>query len=116
MMVMPDLDDPFVAISTGLFVDPQESKDLIESLLQFNTEHVHHGQESQSQHYCPPSMQRCLRYQQPEAKIICSLSSLPTWGPGRLHLRDDGKGRDTDAEKKLFTTEHPWLQERRPKV
>ena len=40
-------------------------------------------------------------------KIICSLSALPTWGPGRLHLRDDGKGRDTDAERRLFTTEYP---------
>lgn len=40
-------------------------------------------------------------------KIICSLSALPTWGPGRLFLRDDGKQQSGDAEKKLFTTEHP---------
>lgn len=39
-------------------------------------------------------------------KIICSLSSLPTWGPGRLFLREKQEMRDTDAEKKLFTTEH----------
>lgn len=40
-------------------------------------------------------------------KIICSLSALPTWGPGRLFLRDDGKQQNADAEKKLFITEHP---------
>lgn len=40
-------------------------------------------------------------------KIICSLAALPTWGPGRLFLRDDGKIRDADNDKKLFTTEHP---------
>jgi protein transport protein SEC24 len=40
-------------------------------------------------------------------KIICSLSALPTWGPGRLFLRDDGKQHGGDAEKKLFNTEHP---------
>jgi hypothetical protein len=40
-------------------------------------------------------------------KIVCSLSALPTWGPGRLFLRDDGKQISGDAEKKLFTTEHP---------
>ncbi|KAK2808367.1 hypothetical protein FQN50_004752 [Emmonsiellopsis sp. PD_5] len=40
-------------------------------------------------------------------KMICSLATLPTWGPGRLFMRDDGKGQGTDAEKKLFTTEHP---------
>jgi hypothetical protein len=40
-------------------------------------------------------------------KIICSLSALPTWGPGRLFLRDDGKQHGGDAEKKLLDTEHP---------
>ncbi|KAG9863072.1 Sec23/Sec24 family protein, partial [Aureobasidium melanogenum] len=40
-------------------------------------------------------------------KIVCSVSSLPTFGPGRLFPRDKNEGRDTDAEKKLYTTEHP---------
>ena len=40
-------------------------------------------------------------------KVVCSLSALPTWGPGRLFLRDDGKIHDTEGERKLFTTEHP---------
>lgn len=39
--------------------------------------------------------------------MICTLASLPTWGPGRLFMRDDGKGSGTDAEKKLLTTDHP---------
>ena len=32
MMVMPDLEDPFVPLSDGLFVDPDESKDIITKL------------------------------------------------------------------------------------
>jgi protein transport protein SEC24 len=40
-------------------------------------------------------------------KIICSLSVLPTWGPGRLFRRDDNKLHGIDTEKKLFQTEHP---------
>lgn len=40
-------------------------------------------------------------------KIVCSLAALPTWGPGRLFLRDDGKTHSAEIEKKLFTTEHP---------
>jgi protein transport protein SEC24 len=40
-------------------------------------------------------------------KIVCSLAALPTWGPGRLFLRDDGKQHGGDAEKKLLQTEHP---------
>lgn len=38
---------------------------------------------------------------------MCSLAALPTWGPGRLFLRDDGKQHGGDVEKKLFGTEHP---------
>ncbi|KAK5076687.1 COPII coat Sec23p-Sfb3p heterodimer component [Lithohypha guttulata] len=109
MMVMPDLEDPFVALATGLFVDPIESKSVIVSILR-----------------ALPNMFTLIRNPEPAllpalnaalaaltatgGKIICSLSSLPTWGPGRLHLRDDGKGRDTDHEKKLFTTEHPGFK------
>jgi protein transport protein SEC24 len=40
-------------------------------------------------------------------KIVCSLAALPTWGPGRLFLRDNGKIQSPDEDKKLFTTEHP---------
>jgi protein transport protein SEC24 len=49
-------------------------------------------------------------------KIICSLASLPTWGPDRLFLRDDGKGSGTDAERKLFTTEHAGFKKTATKL
>jgi protein transport protein SEC24 len=39
-------------------------------------------------------------------KIICSLSTLPTWGPNRLALREDSKLYNTDKEKTLFKTEN----------
>lgn len=109
MMVMPDLDDPFVAISTGLFVDPQESKDLIESLLK-SIPNMFTMIKNPEPALLPALNAALPALSATGGKIICSLSSLPTWGPGRLHLRDDGKGRDTDAEKKLFTTEHPGFK------
>jgi protein transport protein SEC24 len=40
-------------------------------------------------------------------KIVCSLSALPTWGPGRLFLRDDQKIQNGETDKKLMTTDHP---------
>jgi protein transport protein SEC24 len=40
-------------------------------------------------------------------KIICSLASLPTWGPGRLVMRDHTQGQAPDGEKKLFGIENP---------
>jgi protein transport protein SEC24 len=115
MMVMPDLDDPFVPLSDGLFVDPDESKDIITKLL------------TQLPQIFSPDIQRGLKNPEPAllptlnaatsalaatgGKIICSLGALPTWGPGRLFLRDDRTVvADTDTEKKLLGTEHPGFQ------
>ncbi|EGD98891.1 Sec23/Sec24 family protein [Trichophyton tonsurans CBS 112818] len=105
MIVMPDLEDPFVPLSEGLFADPYESKHVISSLL------------TQI-----PTLFSFIKYPEPAllptlnsalsalestgGKIVCSLSCLPTWGPGRLFMRDQGMGPGTDAERKLFTTEH----------
>lgn len=105
MMVMPDLEEPFVPLSTGLFVDPYESRSVIESLLA-----------------ALPTMFTAIKNPEPAllptlnavleamektgGRIICSLTSLPTWGPGRLFLREDTKILGTEKEKVLFTTEH----------
>ena len=40
-------------------------------------------------------------------KIVCTLASLPTWGPGRLVMKDHGKAQGVDSELKLFNSEHP---------
>lgn len=109
MMVMTDLVDPFVPLSRGLFVDASESRSVIRALLK-----------------SLPTMFSLIKNPEPAllpalnaalaalsatgGKVICTLSALPTWGPGRLYLRDDGKGRDTEHERKLFTTEHPGFK------
>jgi protein transport protein SEC24 len=106
MMVMTDLEDPFVALSEGLFVDPQDSKPVITSLL--NALPAMFANIRNPEPALLPTLNAALAaLSATGGKIICSISALPTWGPGRLHLRDDGKGRDTDAERKLFTTDHP---------
>ena len=104
MMVMTDLEEPFVPLSTGLFVDPTKSKELITSLLaQIPTMFTQKNPESA----LLPTLSAALEALKPTGgKIICTLASLPTFGPGKLTLRDDGKSRDTDAEKKLFTTDN----------
>ncbi|KAL2381532.1 hypothetical protein RJZ90_003886 [Blastomyces dermatitidis] len=106
MIVMTDLDDPFVPLSEGLFVDPYESKHVISSLLtQIPTlfSHIKNPEPA-----LLPAINAALSaLEQTGGKMICALASLPTWGPGRLFMRDDGKGSGTDAEKKLFTTDHP---------
>lgn len=106
MMVMPDIEDPFVPLSEGLFVDPYESRAIISSLLARL-----------------PTMFSSIKNPEPAllgtlssvvgalektgGKIICSVSALSTWGPGRLFMRDDGKHMGGEPDKKLFHTEHP---------
>ncbi|KIW16593.1 hypothetical protein PV08_03781 [Exophiala spinifera] len=106
MMVMTDLEDPFVPLSEGMFVDPQESKEVITALLQ-SIPNMFSTIKNPEPALLPALNAALASLTSTGGKVVCSLSALPTWGPGSLHLRDDGKGRDTDAERKLFTTEHP---------
>jgi protein transport protein SEC24 len=106
MVVMPDIEDPFVPISEGLFVDPYESKAVISSLL------TRLPQMFSTIKNPEPALLSTLNaavaaLESTGGKIFCSLSALPTWGPGRLFMRDDGKHPSGEPDKKLFSTEHP---------
>ncbi|KEQ90017.1 Sec23/Sec24 family protein [Aureobasidium pullulans EXF-150] len=106
MIVMPDIEDPFVPLSQGLFVDPQQSKTAITSLLS-RIPDMFSSVKSPEPALLPAINAALAALTATGGKIICSVSSLPTFGPGRLFPRDKNEGRDTDAEKKLYTTEHP---------
>jgi protein transport protein SEC24 len=112
MMVMPDIEEPFVPLSEGLFVDPQESKAIITQLLNqlpqmFNPD-IMAGLKNPEPALLPALEAVASALAATGGKIICSLAALPTWGRGRLFLRDDNSAvSGTDAEKKLLTTEHP---------
>ncbi|WEW60485.1 COPII coat Sec23p-Sfb3p heterodimer component [Emydomyces testavorans] len=106
MIVMPDLEDPFVPLSEGLFVDPYESKHVISSLL--TQIPALFSQIKNPEPALLPTINAAFSaLQATGGKILCTLASLPTWGPGHLFMREDIKGQGTDAEKRLFTTEHP---------
>lgn len=109
MMVMTDLDEPFVPLSEGLFVDPQESKPIISSLLnQLPT--LFSAAKAPEPALLPTLNAALAALASTGGKVLCALSTLPTWGPGRLNARDDSKGRDPDDEKKLLTTDHPGFK------
>ncbi|KAK4100355.1 beta-sandwich domain of Sec23/24 [Parathielavia hyrcaniae] len=106
MMIMPDVEDPFVPLSEGLFVDPYESKAVISALL------TRLPQMFSTIKNPEPALLSTLNaavaaLENTGGKIFCSLSALPTWGPGRLFMRDDGKHPGGEPDKKLFSTEHP---------
>jgi len=106
MMIMPDIEDPFVPLSEGLFVDPYESKAVITSLLARLPQMFSNIKNPE------PALLSTLNsavaaLEKTGGKIFCALSALPTWGPGRLFMRDDGKHPGGEPDKKLFSTEHP---------
>lgn len=107
MLVMPDIEDPFVPLgSDGLFVDPYDSKSVITSLLaQLPTLF---SEIKNPEPALLPTLDAALSALTASGgKIICSLAALPTWGPGRLFMRDENKLHGIETEKKLFQTEHP---------
>lgn len=106
MMVMPDIEEPFVPLSQGLFVDPEASKTVITSLLS-QIPQMFSVVKNPEPALLPTLNAALSALASTGGKILCSLSTLPTFGPGRLIPRDKNEGRDTDAEKKLYTTEHP---------
>ena len=106
MLIMPDIEEPFVPLSEGLFVDPYEAKANITALL--SQLPALFSQVKNPEPALLPTLNSALAaLEKTGGKIVCSLAALPTWGPGRLFLRDDGKQHGGDAEKKLFNTEHP---------
>ncbi|TFB07575.1 hypothetical protein CCMA1212_000209 [Trichoderma ghanense] len=106
MMIMPDLEDPFLPLGEGLFVDPYESKAIITSLLTRLPEMFSTIKNPE------PALLATLNaavaaLEATGGKVVCSCSTLPTWGPGRLFMRDDGNHPGGELDKKLYTTEHP---------
>ena len=106
MLVMPDIEDPFVPLgSDGLFNDPYESKDIITSLLT-QLPQLFVNVKNPEPALLPTLNAALAALKETGGKIVCSLSALPTLGPGRLIMRDDGKLHGIETEKKLFQTEN----------
>lgn len=123
MMVMTDLEEPFVPLSEGLFVDPYESKyvlvphqcsfrlliigtrSVISSLLKQIPRIFSHVKNPESAVLSTLSA-GLSALEATGGKIVCALSSFPNWGPGALPMREDPKIHGTEAERKLFATEN----------
>jgi protein transport protein SEC24 len=101
MMVVSDIHDVFVPMSEGLFVDPQESKAAIETLLsQLPSLHQHNL--SSSAVFGPAVQSALLALKSLGGKVSIIQSTLPSLGPGALKNRDDPKLYGTEREKSLF--------------
>lgn len=106
MIVMPDIEEPFVPISEGLFVDPYESKDIILGMLNRLPE-MFSKIKNPEPALLPALNAAVAALEKTGGKIVCSLSSLPTWGPGRLFMRDEDRVANGEADKKIKHSDNP---------
>ena len=105
-LVVSDLEDPFAAISPErLFIDTAEC--------QYNVTHLLRSLPNMfaRQPFPEPALLPSLNaalsaLEATGGKVICSLAALPTYGPGRLHVRDKGQSATEDNEREFLRTDH----------
>ncbi|CUM63742.1 uncharacterized protein PRCAT00001326001 [Priceomyces carsonii] len=114
--VMPDLDDPFVPFIDGLFADPEESRLMIEGAL-------NHLEQICLQEGNVVDAEPCFAVACRAAmlalemvgggKITSVLTSIPSWGPGRLVYKDHkavGRATNPEIEKGVFLPDNEYYK------
>ncbi|KAK9471011.1 uncharacterized protein V1510DRAFT_421388 [Dipodascopsis tothii] len=102
MIVMSEVEDAFVPLVDGLFVDPDDSRLAIESLLD-RLDILFEDLKVPEPAYgavLDAALQALLPHG--GGKVSVLLSTLPTWGPGALAYRDDPRLYHTDKERSFF--------------
>ncbi|GAO48120.1 hypothetical protein G7K_2304-t1 [Saitoella complicata NRRL Y-17804] len=101
MMVMSEVEDVFVPLAEGMFVDPVESRTVIESLLNVIS-NMFNSIKIPEPAFASVIQASLAALEKLGGKLSVFLSTLPTWGPGRLRLREETKWYNTDKEKLMF--------------
>ncbi|CAO1626197.1 unnamed protein product [Parajaminaea phylloscopi] len=101
MLVVADIDEPFVPISDGLLADPWDSRHVVEGLLDnLPTIFADNMSSEAALGSAIRGAQACLSTIGGQVNVF--LSTIPTVGPGSLKHREDTKLYGTDKEKQLF--------------
>ena len=101
MMVVPDVDDVFVPLSDGFLVDPRESRDQIEGLLD-QLPHMFSQNRTADPAYGAAITAVQLALKDRGGRIFSFLTTLPLFGPGTLKNREDMTLMNTEKEKTLY--------------
>ncbi|RCK54706.1 SED5-binding protein 3 [Candida viswanathii] len=113
--ISSDLEDPFVPFSEGLFVDPEESRSVIEDALSYIEQLCSSEKFADPEPCYSAAIQTagmCLDMYG-GGKIVSVLSALPSWGPGGLKYKDNksiGRTAAPEVEKKLFTPDNEFYK------
>lgn len=114
LLVLADLDDPFVPFDEGLFADPEASRMVIEDVLnnleQLSLSHIAEPEPCFAVALRTAAM--CLQ-KVGGGKITSVLAALPSWGPGALKFKDNRAVASTtsaELEKRVFLPDNDYYK------
>ncbi|KAG4094588.1 Sec23/Sec24 trunk domain-containing protein [Neocallimastix lanati (nom. inval.)] len=109
-LIVPDVDDIFIPINDGFLVDIENSKKNIIRLLDilpsmFENNHI-------NDHSLGAAFQAATLALKPTGGKVCLFaSSIPSYGPGTLRVRQDNKLLGTDKERSLYEPQDNWYKQ-----
>ncbi|KAF5093105.1 hypothetical protein D0Z00_004245 [Geotrichum galactomycetum] len=110
MIIMSDLEDPFVPIENGLFVDPEESRFVIEDLLDRIDLLFEDNPNDEPVYGC--ALDAALKaLSATGGKVSAILSSLPSRGPGSLAVREGNPNFLGEKAKEIFNVDSKYYEE-----
>ncbi|KAJ1959551.1 COPII coat Sec23p-Sfb3p heterodimer component [Dispira parvispora] len=107
MLVCADVENIFVPMHHGFLVDPQESREVIESLLDSLSSMFSQNRVTESA--MGAMVQACqLALSKTGGKLLLFQASLPSSGSGALKHREETKLFNTDKERTLFAPQNTF--------
>jgi len=107
MVVVPDVDDPFVPLPDDLLVNAGEARALLDAALDALPGAV--AQTTTTESAAGAALQAAYMVLAPTGgKLLLFQASLPNAGAGKLRPRDPGAGWGTDAEHKQRLPDDPF--------
>ncbi|KAJ3372009.1 COPII coat Sec23p-Sfb3p heterodimer component, partial [Allomyces arbusculus] len=109
MLVVPDVDEMFVPLSTGFLVDPYESQPVIEQFLDALPTLFQENRMAESA--VGAVAESIVSYLNDRGgRLMLFHTALPNFGPGQLKNREDPKLYGTDKEKQLFAPQDTFYK------
>jgi len=108
-LIVPDVDDIFIPINDGFIVEIEKAKKNIIRLLDilpsmFENNHI-------NDHSLGAAFQAATIALKPTGgKVTLFASSIPSYGPGTLKVRQDAKLLGTDKERSLYEPQDNWYK------
>lgn len=114
LLVLADLDDPFVPFDEGLFADPDASRMVIDDVLN-NLEQLSLGHMAEAEPCFAVALRTAAMCLQKVGggKITSVLAALPSWGPGALKFKDNravASSTSAELEKRVFLPDSGYFK------